>query len=1784
MKMKMKTSFISILLIVIMYFFITKVEAVDVIEGTPGQTVNGEYVMIVNTNKDEKSKQSTGTINFDSSMQGVTKSINKTSANTALRINTDIDTNQVLAQANFNMARATTKYQIGDKKVIYQGKEYTCIGEGTYCYIWMESALKAEYDLAGKTQQAAKDMMSVYDGKPYQVLNTLSDNNIIYKDNSGKLSILLEEMTTSAGFFAGESDITAIHIKAKKPDQYYEGAFATTNGLLVHEGQHALFLTHTCKGSLSLSGRLSWLNEALAVASMDWNWGGSDPSGWLDLIPNSQAIRNGSSIFYEKYRNDNARDYSLPYLFIRYLINQSSQGYNPVKFIQNIYKIDATGKDSAEVLNEILKVNGIPGNYETVIKNFYIAIIAQEKTGVYGFYSDPIVWNKTKGYPIYAGQSGQSTELYGTAAIVVKTVDGKFTVPTDGGADIKYIAINKTKDLLKPTTGNGTKESPYIIKTENELNALSEYPNAHFKLGNDIAINNTTYFSVKNFKGTLDGNGYKISNIKQSLIVTNLGIVKNLNIVAAIDNEFNTYFGAIADINQGTITDCSVTGTINLTMTGTNKILANQVGGIVGKNEVVGRIERSYVDANINVILPENHAFVGGAVGSNNGTIVNSYSKGILNVTQSNNQALKLQIGGFVGEIDYTGSTLGLLVENIYTTTDVKVNATGDKLLKSIGLFSGSINVGITNNNVNAIYVLENNNQNATGNNHLINNNNLKTDAQMKEQTTFKEFNFDGVWGITPGKYPEFIKTDALTITVNNKKTDYYIGEKVETYYIKLNVNGTEIPVTEDMLNNYDTSTQGVKTITGEYRNKTFSFEINVNVPTNVSDLKVDKSPKLTYVENETFNPSGLVLIATIDGNMYRRIYTGYTYDKVNPLKVTDDLITYTYGNKSVTQKLTVTGKGPKSVVLLKEPDKVNYYSGEKLNLDGLILQIEYTDGTKSPTFSSDKLAENNINLAKRVNNKLIAITPEEIMNIEDNNANIYAFVGNVIETNTVNKRINNIKVTKAMFLANQNIILTQNKDNFEFTNSISEGSGNFEVKLKSGTIPQNINVTFTGNNFRIQGRPTQIQDIKLVYEIKDLITGQIMDVELNISVQPTSTEAKFYTFTLEKLWNPNLANDINGIITENEVLLYVPMGTNITALVISHTESRGATLPANQWNGSTIDFTNPVKFVITAEDGITKKEYTVKVIVNTTNVSTNANLSKIEGVNLNEQFDPQITEYTATVTGIDKLNIIAQAEDTGATVTITGADSIKFGVNEVIIKVLAEDGKNEKIYKILVQRLDQSKNKNADLSAITGVNLTPTFNKNVTNYAIEVENGVTSVNIKAQVEDAKATVKIEGNTNLQVGRNTITITVTAEDGVTKKVYTIIATRKAAPLSKNANLLKIEGINLTPVFNKNTLNYTATVANGVTSVNIKPQVEDAKATVKVEGNTNLQVGENTVTITVTAEDGITKKVYTIKVTRSKTPLMDNPNLADIQGVKLDKEFDKDVTTYTAIVENTVNKLDIKPITEETKAVVKIEGNDNLQVGENIVTITVTAEDGITKKVYTIKVTKRALPLSTNANLTDIKGIQLNEKFDKNVTTYTLSVENEVTNISINPVMEDTKSVVKVEGNTNLQVGENTVTITVTAEDGVTKKVYTIKVTRKDKIVDNTPDNNNNNNGNNNNNNNNSNNNNNGNNNSSGNTNNNSKPTTDNNKPVNDNSTNGNMDEEQDENVTENINTEVKKEENSQNKKETIPTSTDTAKEKLPKAGANDRGLIGIILLILLIIILTIIYRKYRKTR
>jgi hypothetical protein len=71
---------------------------------------------------------------------------------------------------------------------------------------------------------------------------------------------------------------------------------------------------------------------------------------------------------------------------------------------------------------------------------------------------------------------------------------------------------------------------------------------------------------------------------------------------------------------------------------------------------------------------------------------------------------------------------------------------------------------------------------------------------------------------------------------------------------------------------------------------------------------------------------------------------------------------------------------------------------------------------------------------------------------------------------------------------------------------------------------------------------------------------------------------------------------------------------------------------------------------------------------------------------------------------------------------------------------------------------------------------------------------------------------------------------------------------------------------MSPTFSPTTYNYTASVPNGTTSVGVTATAADGGATVSISGNTNLQVGPNTITITVTAANG-SVRIYTIIVTR-----------------------------------------------------------------------------------------------------------------------------------------------------------------------------------------------------------------------------------------------------------------------------------------------------------------------------
>ena len=115
--------------------------------------------------------------------------------------------------------------------------------------------------------------------------------------------------------------------------------------------------------------------------------------------------------------------------------------------------------------------------------------------------------------------------------------------------------------------------------------------------------------------------------------------------------------------------------------------------------------------------------------------------------------------------------------------------------------------------------------------------------------------------------------------------------------------------------------------------------------------------------------------------------------------------------------------------------------------------------------------------------------------------------------------------------------------------------------------------------------------------------------------------------------------------------------------------------------------------------------------------------------------------------------------------------------------------------------------------------------------------------------------------------------------------------------SSNASLgsLVISAGTLSPEFSAATKDYTATVDYSCSSLAVTANPADSKASVtSVTGNDSLEVGENTVSIVVTAEDGSTS-TYNIVVTRRAE---DDPENADKQDNW--KKFDINGTEWTMV--------------------------------------------------------------------------------------------------------------------------------------------------------------------------------------------------------------------------------------------------------------------------------------------
>lgn len=222
----------------------------------------------------------------------------------------------------------------------------------------------------------------------------------------------------------------------------------------------------------------------------------------------------------------------------------------------------------------------------------------------------------------------------------------------------------------------------------------------------------------------------------------------------------------------------------------------------------------------------------------------------------------------------------------------------------------------------------------------------------------------------------------------------------------------------------------------------------------------------------------------------------------------------------------------------------------------------------------------------------------------------------------------------------------------------------------------------------------------------------------------------------------------------------------------------------------------------------------------------------------------------------------------------------------------------------------------------------------------------------------------------------------------------------------------------------------------------------------------LKAGES-VTRTGISENGWSKVSYNGGTGYIKTSLLttEEPSKASDKALKtlevtpegLDPEFNPETTSYTLNVGADVEKLEIKAAPNDEKATVEITGNESLVAGDNAVKITVTAQDGTTR-IYTINVKKGE---ATTLGLSSLKinGYTLSPKFSSNVYEYKINVlDPNITKLDVLATANVENAKVEVTGNTNLVKGENTITITVTSEDGKEKVIYQILVNKDSDVT------------------------------------------------------------------------------------------------------------------------------------
>lgn len=588
-------------------------------------------------------------------------------------------------------------------------------------------------------------------------------------------------------------------------------------------------------------------------------------------------------------------------------------------------------------------------------------------------------------------------------------------------------------------------------------------------------------------------------------------------------------------------------------------------------------------------------------------------------------------------------------------------------------------------------------------------------------------------------------------------------------------------------------------------------------------------------------------------------------------------------------------------------------------------------------------------------------------------------------------------------------------------------------------------------NKATIEAIPVSTDTVIMGTGEYDLVTGS--NIITLVATEPNSGSVSIYKINVIKEASTNV--DLKSLIVEEGDLTptfekgttkyNVVVDSDVEKLTIHATLDDKTSTYIITGNEHLHSGNNIVNIIVMSEDKSVSKTYQLTVYKNP---SSNNNLSSIvvkdevNSYDLVPNFDKDVLNYDVTVPyTVEKVILDATSESLTASISGIGEEYLDYGSNLKDITVTSEDG-NIKVYHINIYREYNLYLKNIVSDIGT---LTPEFDKETLEYEIELPNKEKQITFVAQRESDKVTVDGSGTYSLVTGENVISFTVTAPDNH-QLIYRVVVNREKDD-NNYIKELNVEGL-ITPVFDKETLEYNVDVRNTVSSLSFnKLELESNTASYEIIGNSNF-VGEdimNKVIIRVTAENGAVRD-YILNVYQRPDSFFSNRLLSmSISEGKLAPDFNPDINNYATTVSNSISELIIEVTKEDEYATVTGAGRITLGVGRNVIPITVTSKDGVSN-VYTLVVYRTESNDATLKSLS-VTGFNYQPIFNKLIENYNLDIGSETSNLDIIAEPTDSNAKVEITGNKNLLSGMNIITIKVTAPDNITTKTYTLTVTK-----------------------------------------------------------------------------------------------------------------------------------------